>query len=153
MAVAHGLGAVANEDTQAIAWIGQEETGAGFLDAAVVIEPAFQVGTVQAERAAGLLQEGQGMGAGFLRMLEALQRLMFAEAEWRWFPAFRGWCGACRVAYRKAPRRAEFDGRQVGRRGLRVSLIGPQSLSRTMSTWGRPASRNSPLSTLKPSRS
>ncbi len=49
VAVAHGLGAVANEDTQAIAWIGQEKTGAGFLDAAVVIEPAFQVGTVQAE--------------------------------------------------------------------------------------------------------
>ncbi len=93
------------------------------------------------------------MGAGFLRMLEALQRLMFAEAEWRWFPAFRGWCGACRVAYRKAPGELNsMAGRSAGEVSG-VSLIGPQSLSRTMSTWGRPASRNSPLSTLKPSRS
>lgn len=93
------------------------------------------------------------MGAGFLRMLEALQRLMFAEAEWRWFPAFRG--GAALAGLRTAKRPGELNsmaGRSAGEVSG-VSLIGPQSLSRTMSTWGRPASRNSPLSTLKPSRS
>ncbi len=93
------------------------------------------------------------MGAGFLRMLEALQRLMFAEAEWRWFPAFRRQRGAGRVAYRKAPRRAEFDGRQVGRRGLRGVAHRASVAVANHVDMGRPASRNSPLSTLKPSRS
>ncbi|MNR00118.1 hypothetical protein D3C85_1158790 [compost metagenome] len=157
MAFLHGAAQVAHEDTQLAFRIADQEAGTGLLDGAVVIEPGFQVGAVQAEAAVCLLHERQGVGAGAFRGTEALEPVVAAEDEGGRLPARRFGLGGRRVVHAEAPRRLEFDGRQFdfvlsGFRGvfLHVCLYW---LSRSMSTWGMPASRNSLLTILKPWRS
>ncbi|MNF62643.1 hypothetical protein D3C84_443270 [compost metagenome] len=157
MAFLHGAAQVAHQDAQLAFRIADQESGAGLLDGAVVVEPGFQVGAVQAEAATCLLHQCQGVGAGVFGCAETLEPVVGAEDEGGGLPVRRFGLGGGRVVHAEAPRRLEFDGRQFdfvlsGFRGvfLHVCLYW---LSRNMSTWGMPASRNSLLTILKPWRS
>ena len=64
VAVAHGLGAVANEDTQAIAWIGQEKTGAGFPGCCCGDRASFPGRDCAGRASGGPAAGGPGHGRG-----------------------------------------------------------------------------------------
>ncbi|MCY1535865.1 hypothetical protein D9M68_712890 [compost metagenome] len=54
----------------------------------MVIQPGLQVGAVDAQTAAGLLKQREGVGARFLGQGEAFQWQVFAKDERRRFSAF-----------------------------------------------------------------
>ncbi|MNF67368.1 hypothetical protein D3C84_491800 [compost metagenome] len=159
MAVTHGQAAVAQQDAQVVARMGAQEATAGVTDGAMVVQPGFQVRRVQAQAAAGLVEQGEGMAAQQLRGAGGLHGLMLAQDEGRRFrPNGRLAALGARIVDGKTPRRVEVEGGQfvavvvIAFRGV-AHRRASQALSRTMSTWGMPASRNSSLATRKPSRS
>ncbi|MCY1374129.1 hypothetical protein D9M69_614460 [compost metagenome] len=110
---------VLDQDAQAVLRAGQEEAGAGFLNAAVVIQPGVEVGAIDAQAAPGLLEHGQGVGTGHLRLIEAFQRQVLAEEERRRLCPWALDRGRFGVAHGKTPRRLKLDG---GKRCWLVAL-------------------------------
>ncbi len=80
---------VTYQDAQAVARVGQEKAGTGVLDAAVVVEPGFEVRRVETQVALRLLQQGEGVGACIVGLGEALQVGVFAKGVGRWLPGGR----------------------------------------------------------------
>jgi len=70
----------------------------------VVIQPGLQVGGVEVERAACLLDQRQRMGAGVVRLAETVQLVALAETEGGWLQGFGRQGFAGRVVDGKTPR-------------------------------------------------
>ena len=76
----------------------------------MVIQPGVEVGAIDAQAALGLLEHGQCVGAGHLRLIEALQRQVLAEDERRRFCPWVVARGRFVIAHGKTPRRLKLDG-------------------------------------------